>query len=172
MDTRSVNELYHYGVKGMKWGVRRDRAKAEYKSAKKDLRDAYRIKTGLGVGVKGIQRVKAKQKKIASAQANVVSKKAAYNAAKKKNQKSAERAEFNTYRREMLKSGLAGSLRDEQSGGRSTAIYNQIKVQRGQEYADRVQKSVQNRAYAQIAGGVAVGVGMSVASAYLNSRYR
>lgn len=23
MDTRSVNELYHYGVKGMKWGVRK-----------------------------------------------------------------------------------------------------------------------------------------------------
>lgn len=28
MDTRSVNELYHYGVKGMKWGVRRAEKRA------------------------------------------------------------------------------------------------------------------------------------------------
>lgn len=31
-------ELYHHGVKGMKWGVRRDRRVAKYRSKAKDTR--------------------------------------------------------------------------------------------------------------------------------------
>ena len=42
------NELYHYGVKGMKWGVHKkrsetsvDRARSAYKTAKKDYNKSY-----------------------------------------------------------------------------------------------------------------------------------
>ena len=40
MNTRNA-ELFHYGVKGMKWGVRRQ-AKKDYKSAKKQAADNFR----------------------------------------------------------------------------------------------------------------------------------
>lgn len=33
------NELYHYGIKGMKWGVRKQREPSEKKSKKKRLKD-------------------------------------------------------------------------------------------------------------------------------------
>lgn len=36
------NELYHYGVPGMKWGVRKDRYKAMTKEQRKKQRMAYR----------------------------------------------------------------------------------------------------------------------------------
>ena len=35
------DELYHHGVKGMKWGVRNER-KEEYKDVRKSLRDAHK----------------------------------------------------------------------------------------------------------------------------------
>lgn len=42
-----VNELYHYGVKGMKWGVRKDEYKAMTRKQRKKLQDDY-FKTEAG----------------------------------------------------------------------------------------------------------------------------
>lgn len=165
-------ELYHYGVKGMKWGHRKASYAAEkdaYKSARKNYKrtvKANRRDLG-GMGIEGLKRASKAEKRINKAEIDTIDAKAKYKAAKSKN---SEKAEFNTYRKEMSKSGLVGSARDRETGGRSTRLYNHLVTTKGKEYADSVQKKVQNVAYAQLAGSVAVMVGATVAQAILENR--
>jgi hypothetical protein len=65
--------------------------------------------------------------------------------------------------------GLRGSGNDSSSGGRSTAIYNEMKAKKGKAYADRVEKKLEKEYVAQIVGGVAVAVGASVVQAMLDN---
>lgn len=178
-----TNELYHHGVKGMRWGHRKKyltstgelnslgKARKNYEEAKSNRKNVVkeeRKKVGFKTyGIKGIQNVQNAQRNINKASANEVSEKAKYNAAKSKN---ASKAEFKTYRKEMARSGLPGSVGDAQYGGRSTAIYNKIRVEKGKKYADRVAKSVQNETYAAIAASATVAVGMAAVSAWLAAK--
>lgn len=165
-------ELYHYGVKGMKWGRRKARYAAEkdaYKAARKNYKRTVRANQRDlgGFGIEGLKRASKAEKRINKAEIDTIDAKAKYKAAKSKN---SEKAEFNTYRKEMQKSGLVGSAKDRETGGRSTRLYNHLAATKGKEYADSVQKKVQNVAYAQIAGSVAVMVGASVVQGILESR--
>lgn len=179
------DELYHYGVKGMRWGHRKKyqtsngglnalgKARKNYETAKSDRRRAARdasLKSGLGIGIKGIAKANKYANRYDKAVLNELSAKAKYNAAKAKNKPKADKAEFNTYRRAMQRTGLPGSMRDNQSRNSSTKIYNQLKIEKGKKYADRVSKSVQNRAYATLAGSAAVTAGYLAISVYLNNR--
>lgn len=179
------NELYHYGVKGMKWGQRKKyqssngglnslgKARKNYEVSKtnqKQARKAFRKNSGSGIGFEGINRYQKAQTAYNNAEFNTLSAKAKYKAAKAKSEKKANKAEFNTYRKAMQRTGLPGSAYDTQSGGKSTLIYNKVKAEKGKAYADKVAKKVQNRAYAQIAAGMAVAVGSTVVSMYLQDR--
>lgn len=183
---RKDDELMHYGVLGMKWGHRKaptahqtriSNAKAAYKTANKDLKTArkeYRKNAGLFgqkyVGINGLSKANKAAQKIYNAEMNKISAEAQYKAAKAKTASKAEKAEFNTYRKEMQKSGLVGSAADTQSGGRSTRLYNEISVKKGKKYADKVQKKVQDVAYAEIATAAVVTIGSAAVSGYLSSR--
>ena len=169
------NELYHHGVLGMKWGHRKSpevtSARNNYQRAKKAQRDVNRSTFGRtafgGVGVTGINNYNSAMKSRQKAEMNTLNAKAKYNAAKSKN---SEKAEFNTYRRAMQKSGLAGSAADTKHGGRSTAIYNELKVKKGKAYADRVQKKVQNVAVTELAASGVLALGSMAAQAYLMNK--
>ena len=183
--TPSPDELYHYGVPGMKWGHRKKyqtasgslnalgKARKNYETAKTDRKKAAKDlirKSGSGIGIKGIAKAKKYANRYDKAALNELSAKARYKAAKAKNKKKADKAEFNTYRKAMQKTGLPGSIRDVQNRNVSSKIYNQVKIKKGKEYADKVSKSVQNRAYATIAASAAVTVGYAAVSVYLNNR--
>ncbi len=176
------NELYHHGVKGMKWGQRKKyqssngglnslgKARKSYEAAKtnqKQAKKTFRKNRGSGIGVEGIAKYQKAQTAYNKASMNTLSAKAKYNAAKTKTKTKADKAEFNTYRKAMQRTGLPGSVYDVQSGGQSTLIYNKVKAEKGKAYADKVSKKVQNRAYAQLAASTAVSVGSMAVATYL-----
>lgn len=181
--TQQSYELYHYGVPGMRWGHRKyynsngslnsaGKARQSYKSAKKELKSAskqYR-KDSLGLGMKAIQKSNRSEKKYNAAEMKVINAKAKFKASKTSDPTKAKKAEFKTYRKEMSKSGLAGSAADRKSGGRSTRIYNELTKKKGKAYADKVAKSVQNRAVATLVGAGVVAIGSAAAQAYLATR--
>lgn len=169
------NELYHYGVKGMKWGVRRARnneavasARQSYKNAKQEFKTAakdYRKTANHNFGVNGLKKVTAAKNKAQDADMKLLEAKAQYKASKAKN---ADKAYMKTYVKAMSKGGLPGSAMDDAKGGMSTRVYNSLTAKKGEAYADAVAKKVQNRAVAQIVGGTAVAVGGTIVSVLLD----
>lgn len=158
----SYDELCHYGVPGMKWGKRKASyatEKAAYKQAKKDYRQARRDLNVAGygaIGRRGLKNYKSAEKAANKAELDMIDAKAKYKAAKSKN---AGKAEAKVYRKAMQKSGLVGSAADDQSRGRSTRIYNHLKVSKGKAYADAIEKKVEKQAYVNLAASAAVMVG-------------
>lgn len=137
-------ELYHHGVKGMKWGVRK--AKDKYKNAKAKYRD----------------------ERTNSSYTKMVAAKAAYKSSKAKNSKKADKAEFKAYVRAMEKTGVRGSGYDVSSGGKTTALYNSLKVKKGKEYADKVEKKVRNRLIADVAVSAGITIGYAAVMAMMS----
>lgn len=167
------DELYHYGVKGMRWGHRKkyEAERTAYKQAKKNYRQARRDLSVAGygaIGRAGIKKYKSVEKKVDKAELDMIDAKAKYKAAKSKN---SEKAEARVYRKAMQKSGIVGSAADDKYGGRSTRIYNHLKASKGKAYADSIEKRVENQAYATIAASAAVTVGAMVVSSMLEKRY-
>lgn len=170
-----TDELYHYGVKGMKWGHRKkyEAERAAYKQAKKDYREARRntyLKSYTAIGRTGLKAYKNAENKQNKAELKMIDAKAKYKAAKAKTAEKAEKAEFNVYRREMQKSGLAGSAMDKSMNNRSTRIYDHVKVAKGKKYAEAVEKRVQNQVIGQLAASAAVTVGSMVVVSMLENR--
>ena len=167
-----MHELYHYGVKGMKWGIRKKTYETErndYRQARKEYktaRKAFRRST-YGMGVKAIARARAAEEKMQKAELNAIDAKAKYKAAKAKD---SAKAEFKTYQKEMQKSGLAGSAADANAGGRSTRMYDHLAETKGKAYADRVQKKVQNVAIAEFATAATVTAGALFVEVYLMNK--
>lgn len=181
------DELYHYGVQGMKWGHRKKyltadgselndlgKARKNYEDAKRSRKEAEKglriSKSGLGFGYKGIRRKQEALDSYNDAELNEIDAKAKYNSAKAKNSKKAERAEFNTYRKAFSEYGLPDSAYDKETGGQGKRLYEKIKSQKGEQYADSILKSYQNRNVAGLAVGTAVSAGSLIALSILSKR--
>lgn len=173
-------ELYHYGVKGMKWGVRkkyynddgslneRGQARQAYKDARKATRTAKRELRRAGrtaFGAKGLANYKSAEKKANAAAMKELDAKANYKSKMARNEKAAAKAEFKTYKKALRKNGLPGSISDDQSKGQSTRIYNNLKAKKGKVYADKVVSRLEKELMAEIAVSTAVAIGASMAPA-------
>ncbi|MBP5597186.1 MAG: hypothetical protein J6Y02_17520, partial [Pseudobutyrivibrio sp.] len=55
---------------------------------------------------------------------------------------------------------------DVSKGGRSTKIYNHLQVKKGKEYADRVEKKVQDTAVKELVGSTLVLAGLAAYDIY------
>ena len=143
--------------------------KAAGKEYRKAARAAYRSDL-TAIGINRIQKSNSLHKTANKKEMAYIDAKAKYKMSKAKDKAKAEKAEFNAYRREMTKSGIRGSAADTAHEGRSTNLYNHIAAKKGKEYADRVEKKVQNRAIATLVGSAVVATGAAAVSTYLTNK--
>lgn len=176
--------LVHHGIKGQKWGVRRfqnedgsltaagqrrydiDEAKSAYKQAKreyKQIKKQTRVK-GIIAGRQYQKMVETSDKLRSDAEMKVVDAKAALAKARK-----GEKGEMKSYIKSMRKYGLSGSIMDAQSGGKSTKLYDHIAAKKGESYAMAAERKMKKQLITSAVVATVAGIGMSVASAYMES---
>lgn len=187
----SNQELYHYGVMGMRWGVRKSKpvssAKKRYKQTSKDLRKAktkyaFSKSTYIAGTANNKKRKKdqANIKKLTDKKLNdefkVTDKQAnyAYNKKLKSSgsKEKANKAKMNVYVKSMNKKlgGLPGSINDVRTGGRDTKYISHITKTKGKKYADEVEKKYKNRSLKKFAAAESVSLGMMAYCLYKMKR--
>lgn len=165
------DELYHHGIKGQKWGVRR------YQNADGSLTAAGQKRYDISEQKKVYKQSQADyrraiaygdKKQIGKAEINAIDQYVKLKALKSRN---SEKKEFKEYRKQMSKTGVRGSLYDVQSMGRSTRLYDHLAKTKGKEYADRVEKKVKSIAIRQAITAGTVAAGSIAVSAWLTANY-
>lgn len=182
-----TDTLAHHGIRGMKWGVRRfqnedgsltpagERRYGDgdnYKQSKKDYKSAVKEQRRAGrsaIGIEGLKRYTESEKKTSDAYVKLAKAKAERANSKQKTDDKGDKAEFKSYVKTVGKTGLAGSVADRNSGGMSTAVLSDLRTRKGEEYAHRVEKKVQNQAIAKVAVGTTVAIGAGIVAAYVGT---
>lgn len=186
---RHTDELYHYGVPGMKWGHRKSQsvmtARNAYKSARKDLRKASVKKlfskstwiaghNNVQAAKKATAKINALEKKKEKAAFNLIDKQAKYaydkKLAKTGSKAKAEKAALKVHTKAFGKGGggLVGSIADAASGGGNTRYYKHLSKTKGKKYADKVEKKYGKQVLTSAAVGLAASIGLSVAAKYMD----
>ena len=166
MNLISQDYLIHHGVKGMKWGVRKDeqfelksnywKAKNEYKKAKKSRDWAFKKEKRNITG-----------KAASKAAVKLMNADVAYRVGKSKSKEQAQKAERNAYTKAIRNAGMKNSPLSNKYGKQTERMYNEIVKNKGKAYADRIESRAKKQLYATIAGGLAVSIGAN----YLSSLY-
>lgn len=184
-----TDELYHYGVPGMKWGQRKNRsivnARKAYKQARTEenkarFKRAFSASTYIAGGRnaekakkinRNIDRL-AKNREKAAFKAIDLQAKDAYNKklSKTGDKAKAEKASIKVHSKAMQKSdhgqGLVGSIGDASTGGQNTRYYNHLKATKGKAYANKAEKKYSNKLVATLVGAAVVYTGATIYEMY------
>lgn len=186
---KHTDELYHYGVPGMKWGVRKNKAivkaRKDYKQAVKEerkakIKRAFSPSTYVAGGKNRDKSAKTDRliKKLTKAREKAAFKaidlqaKEAYKSklAKTGNKTKAEKASIKVHAKAMDKkrhgAGLSGSIADSKKGNQNVNYYNHLKASKGKTYADKVEKKLANKYLTATAVAAAYGLGVTIYNAY------
>lgn len=195
IDYISTSALYgsylaHHGIKGQKWGRRRyqnedgsltsegraryglSEYKSQYRNAYKDYKNKQKAANRAAYTAFGRTRIaeaERLQKAADKARYKAIDAKAAYKVAKAKPGRE-DKAEMRVYRRAMQRTGIRGSALDISSDRASSKLYDHITTKKGKEYADQVEKRVQNVVVSTLVGATAVSIGSALVSAYMLNR--
>lgn len=184
-------ELYHFGIPGMKWGHRKSssvmNAKSNYKQASKDLKKAkikklFSKSTYLGghnnvaAAKKANSNIKSLAKKKENAAFNLVDKQAKYaydkKLAKTNNKEKAEKASLKVHTKAFSKGkgGLVGSNSDRMSGFKNTRYYDHVASVKGKKYAQKMEKKYGHKLARGFAAGAALTAGSIICDIYMSKK--
>ena len=195
-----TDELYHYGVLGMRWGHRKNpavkAAHKEYKQSKKEyrkesvknLKNVFRKSTWVAGAKnqedykkahKGLtdarnKREKAAFKLIDAAAKDAYNKKLSKTGSKAKAIKAEQKVYYKGFRQERYGAGLVGSIADSRKRHGVTNgnahYYNHLVKSKGKKYANAVEKKYGNRLAKMFVGGIALATGAAIVGAYYNNK--
>ena len=196
----NLDELYHYGVLGMRWGHRRNSAvrdahkaykqsKREYrKESVKNLKNVFRKSTWVA-GAKNQEdykkshkdltdarnkREQAAFKLIDAAAKDAYNKKLSKTGSKDKAVKAEQKVYYKGFKQERYGAGLVGSSADYKKrhgvAKGNTHYYNHIAKVKGKKYANAVEKKYGKRLTKQLIGGIALATGATIVGAYYNNK--
>nr|DAJ85645.1 MAG TPA: hypothetical protein [Caudoviricetes sp.] len=188
----NLEELYHYGVLGMRWGHHNNQnvqsAHKAYKQAKKEYRKQF-IKNVKNIFKnerdyketrKGLinarnKREQAAFKLIDAAAKDSYDKKLSKTGSKDKALKAEQNTYYKAFKQERYGSGLVGSVNNNLNRhgvtNGNTHYYNHLVKKKGKKYADAIEKRYSKKLVNTLIGSAAVAFGATFAGAYLAARY-
>lgn len=192
----STDELYHYGVLGMRWGHRRNpdvkAAHKEYKQSKwgyrkaavKNLKNVFK-KSSYVAGVKNQQayrknrkelfdardkREKAAFKLIDAAAKDAYNKKLTKTGSKAKAEKASIKVHIKAMNQNRYGSGRVGSAADAQKRhgvvNGNAHYYNHLVKAKGRKYADAVERKYNKKTTRQFIAAVGITAGLAAVNHY------
>lgn len=190
----NTDELYHYGVLGMRWGHRNNRqvvdSHRQYKQATKAERKLGRkYRWSKAHWLAGVDNAKTDAKNkaayqkaikkreesafklIDSAAKDAYNKKLAKTGSKEKAEKASLKVHWKAFRQGKYGAGRVGSIADASGNYGQTKYYKHLVKTKGKKYASKVEKKMNRRTAAALAGTAAAYVGLKAVEAYYNRKH-